>query len=98
MADICPFCGAPKAEPWQTDYSTGKPVYECYTVIDNGGDEERTRTHHCYMNQIRALQTGGDTDYSRGFKDGVEAMRSVMIKAVHNNYDYALTHPPMRHD
>lgn len=94
----CPFCNAPVADPprhWNND---GSPVaeYECSTIIDNDGDEERYRTHQCYMNQIRQLQTGGETDYSQGWQDGVAALREIMERAVRQDTHYLLDHPPMR--
>lgn len=90
----CPFCDAPKSA-YPKGLGHDEATYECSTVVDNGGDEERTRTHQCYMNQIKALQTG-DTEYGTGFNDGVEAMREIMNKAVHNNHDWLLKNPPMR--
>ena len=91
----CPFCGAPPADEWIVG-PEGEKVWAGHTLVDGGGDEERYRTHHCYMNQIRALQTG-DTEYGQGFNDGVEAMREIMLQAVNNEHDWLLKNPPMRH-
>ena len=88
MAKTCPFCGV-GVNQFDPAY------YECSTLIDNDGDEERYRTHMCYMNQIRQLQTG-ETEYGQGFQDGVKAMRKIMEKAVYNEHDWLLKNPPMR--
>lgn len=92
--ESCPFCDEPLKERGYYDDTAGawKAQYECGTFP--GFDiEERTRTHMCYMNQIRALQTGGETDYSEGWHAGLEAAFTAMADA---RSSWKAKNPPMR--
>lgn len=87
--DLCPFCGEPKS-----DYPVNgrEDTWKCGTV-PYYGEEERSRTHQCYMNQIRALQTGDETQYGQGWQDGVKAAFDAMAKT---KSDWLIKHPPLR--
>ena len=90
-ADGCPFCGEPES-PYPVNGHDDR--YKCGTTTDKAahGEPERYRTHSCYMNQIRQLQTG-DTDYGQGWRDGIEAAFGAMQTARH---EWRTKNPPLR--